>query len=63
MSQQDDLSRKKIHTAIAALKARWSSTAMAAPLTEEGENERRELVRRFQLADDIGKQIETEMLR
>lgn len=63
MSQIDDLSRKKIYAAIAALKARWSASAMAAALTEEGENERRELVRRFQLADDIGRQIETEMLR
>lgn len=63
MSQADEYARKKINDAIAALQRRWSEEAMRLPLTEDGENKRRELVRQFQLAGDVGKQIETEITR
>lgn len=59
----EELARKKIENAIAALKNRWMGLAMTLPLTDAGNAERLELVAQFQIADQIGQIIAIETMR
>lgn len=59
----EELARSKVNDAVAGIKQRLMEQAMLLPVDEASNAKRIELVMKFQIADDVGKTIASEVFK